>query len=333
MTPSGELLSEVLAKRVLRVGEGLSLLRDIGSFLDNKEKGELGILTPDRILRKEDGKFHVIANENLSFDYRLERILKEVDLKLLPYLPPEVLRGEPLTEAGRIYSLAVILFESLSGDSPFSGDSKEELLANILSGHRQSFTFLTLKAPLMVDATFEEALNTDPTERFQKGRDLVKAFDGVFTPKEVWQSVSLQRSSGEVGILKSDSPKVLKVQSNKSGLWQKALFITLFITLAFISGILLQSKKSGTIYVNPAELLSRTLKDGSSSSKEDIFEKLKEAYQSPNLEVRLEVIKALESLILQDSSSKLFYKFLLEISQKDPETKVRQLAESALKIR
>ena len=48
------------------------------------------------------------------------------------YIPPEVLNGGRYTEASDVYSLGVILYEMLTGNRPFSGNSFGELVEEIL---------------------------------------------------------------------------------------------------------------------------------------------------------------------------------------------------------
>ena len=50
----------------------------------------------------------------------------------LPYMPPEVLRGEPPGTHGDVWSLGVLLQELACGELPFRGDTTFELTAAIL---------------------------------------------------------------------------------------------------------------------------------------------------------------------------------------------------------
>ncbi|KAG9305873.1 hypothetical protein G9A89_016525 [Geosiphon pyriformis] len=61
---------------------------------------------------------------------------------VIPYIPPEVLRGEKFTIAGDIYSLGMLLWELATGKPPFHDRSHDHLLImDILNGQRPEITF------------------------------------------------------------------------------------------------------------------------------------------------------------------------------------------------
>ncbi|KAG9304869.1 hypothetical protein G9A89_010731 [Geosiphon pyriformis] len=56
---------------------------------------------------------------------------------VIPYIPPEVLRGEKFTSAGDIYSLSMLLWELATGKPPFHDRSHDHLLIiDILNGQK-----------------------------------------------------------------------------------------------------------------------------------------------------------------------------------------------------
>ena len=86
------------------------------------------------------------------------------------YLAPEVIRGEEPTPASDLYALGCVLFECLTGEVPFPGQSP----ATVIYGH------LELPAPRVpelpaFDAVFARALAKDPAKRYGSGAELVAA--------------------------------------------------------------------------------------------------------------------------------------------------------------
>ena len=58
---------------------------------------------------------------------------------VLPYVAPEVLRGQPYTRAADVYSIGMIMFELWNGKRPFQGkDYDASLLLQICSGNNFS---------------------------------------------------------------------------------------------------------------------------------------------------------------------------------------------------
>ncbi|KAG9300865.1 hypothetical protein G9A89_000007 [Geosiphon pyriformis] len=61
---------------------------------------------------------------------------------VIPYIPPEVLRGKKFTKRGDIYSFAMLLWELATGKPPFYDRSHDHLLIiDILNGIRPEITF------------------------------------------------------------------------------------------------------------------------------------------------------------------------------------------------
>ncbi|KAG9303192.1 hypothetical protein G9A89_003533 [Geosiphon pyriformis] len=60
---------------------------------------------------------------------------------VIPYIPPEVLRGENFTTAGDMYSFAMLLWELATGKLPFHNSSHDAILIMaILNGQRPEIT-------------------------------------------------------------------------------------------------------------------------------------------------------------------------------------------------
>ena len=52
----------------------------------------------------------------------------------VPYMAPEYLRSEPLDGRADLFSLGVVLFESLAGERPYEGDHDPAIIMRILKG-------------------------------------------------------------------------------------------------------------------------------------------------------------------------------------------------------
>lgn len=115
------------------------------------------------------------------------------------YMSPEQVRNEPLDARADVYSLGVTLYEMLSGQVPFSGDSDYQVM----------FDHVNLPPPLLrshdphippgVEAVVLKALEKDPGRRFQNVEELGAALDRVET--EWTASLQVPRTgflSGEV---------------------------------------------------------------------------------------------------------------------------------------
>ncbi|GBB99197.1 hypothetical protein RclHR1_34410002 [Rhizophagus clarus] len=82
---------------------------------------------------------------------------------VLPYVSPEILRGQNYTEAADIYSFGIIMYEVISGLPPYHDVSHDYNLAiKICKGLRPRFN---IKVPQLVVQLIKRCLDADPLNR------------------------------------------------------------------------------------------------------------------------------------------------------------------------
>ncbi|MFK7801918.1 MAG: protein kinase [Anaerolineae bacterium] len=92
------------------------------------------------------------------------------------YMAPEQAQGELLGPATDIYQMGVVLFEMLTGQKPYSGETTEQTILMHLQAPIPRPTDLNPDLPLGMDSVIELAMAKDPAERLQAASDLVDAF-------------------------------------------------------------------------------------------------------------------------------------------------------------
>jgi serine/threonine protein kinase len=94
-----------------------------------------------------------------------------------PYMSPEQLEGSKDVDLrSDLWSLAVILYECLTGTLPFKGSSFIAVGAAVLKGKYRPASELRTNLPASVDDWFAKALCLDPDGRFQSAGEMVAAF-------------------------------------------------------------------------------------------------------------------------------------------------------------
>jgi TolB-like protein/tRNA A-37 threonylcarbamoyl transferase component Bud32 len=97
----------------------------------------------------------------------------------LRYMSPEQVRGErELDHRSDIYSLGVVVYEMLTGETPFTGNSMQTLLARLLTEEPIPIRRIRPPVPEYVDRAVLRALARSPADRFPN----VETFAGVLSP-------------------------------------------------------------------------------------------------------------------------------------------------------
>jgi serine/threonine protein kinase/tetratricopeptide (TPR) repeat protein len=94
----------------------------------------------------------------------------------LPYIAPEILRGEQASTRSDIWSLGVVLFEMSIGNRPFRGNTGFELTSGIL---REPFPPLPLHLPAGLRTVIERCLEKEPGHRYQRASEVNAALGAV----------------------------------------------------------------------------------------------------------------------------------------------------------
>ena len=83
------------------------------------------------------------------------------------YWCPEQIMGRPQDARSDIFSLGVVLYEMLTGISPFAGDSLQKVCNHVLSSTPVPVSRLNPSVPTTVDELLSACLAKDPKQRFQ----------------------------------------------------------------------------------------------------------------------------------------------------------------------
>ena len=120
--PGGSLADLISGGQVLTLPDAARIGRDVASALDYlaREGFILGSLTPAKLLFDVEGNIRIadVALAGLADNYRHDFTLNQVR-----YLSPEQAQGLAATEKSDVYALALIIFESLTGEHAFPGNS------------------------------------------------------------------------------------------------------------------------------------------------------------------------------------------------------------------
>jgi serine/threonine-protein kinase len=90
------------------------------------------------------------------------------------YMSPEQLSGVKVDGRSDIFSLGVVLFEMLTGERPFQGDSVATLMYTIANQPHPSPFDLRPDLPKTLGPIIDRALAKDVTKRYQRGLEMAQ---------------------------------------------------------------------------------------------------------------------------------------------------------------
>lgn len=93
------------------------------------------------------------------------------------YMSPEQIRGEKLTGATDIFSLGVTLYQSITGELPFAGDTLPGLAYAITQTKQESPRNLNDEVPVSLVRIVNKSLQKEPSERYATAHDFAKALN------------------------------------------------------------------------------------------------------------------------------------------------------------
>jgi eukaryotic-like serine/threonine-protein kinase len=97
------------------------------------------------------------------------------------YMSPEHFTGQGLDGRSDQYSLAVVMYEALTGKLPFDGDTVQQLIYQHLEGQPPAAHEINPTLPITLMPVLSQALTKQPTARFQTTGDFARALAEAIT--------------------------------------------------------------------------------------------------------------------------------------------------------
>jgi len=186
------------------------------------ERGEpLGLVhrdvSPQNVLVGSDGIARVLDFGIAKAAGRIQ-VTRDGQIKgKLAYMPPEQLAGRDLSRGVDIYASAVVMWETLTAERLFKGDTESETLAKILRDPVPPPSSVVPSVPTGFDAPLLKALNRDVSKRHATAKELALELErccGIASPTEVGEWV--EEVVGHV--LTAREEQIAEIESNSAGM-------------------------------------------------------------------------------------------------------------------
>jgi len=232
---SGRTLDEVIPRKGLRLGETLKYAVQIADALSVAHAS--GIvhrdLKPGNIMITADGHVKVLdfglakltqSDENSEFDEtRTQRAEVRTEegtiVGSVAYMSPEQAEGRKIDARSDIFSFGAILYEMLTGQRAFQGESKMSTLAAVLKQEPKPLSQMVEGVPRELDRLVARCLNKDLSKRAQHMSDIKLALEGL-------------KEDSESGSLEAPTASSLKRPPGRA--WQAAALALAVLILAAV---------------------------------------------------------------------------------------------------
>lgn len=97
------------------------------------------------------------------------------------YMSPEQCMGQPVDPRSDLFSTAVMLYEVLTGQKTFKGETATAIMHNVVSANPEPPSKLNAELPPAVDELMKKALAKNPQQRFQSATEFKAALDLCLT--------------------------------------------------------------------------------------------------------------------------------------------------------
>ncbi len=201
---TGGSLTSLLQSGPLPVSTTIRMFDQIASALDYAHRR--GIihrdLKPQNVLLDED------QNAMLT-DFGIAKLLNSAGAGMTQtgilmgtpsYMPPEQWRADAISAQTDIYALGVMLFEMLTGQLPFTGETPFNLMYKHMNDQPPLVRSIKLEIPPAVDRVIDKALAKDPMQRYGSATLMASALRDALTERSTPPSLSLPTTPQTVTI-------------------------------------------------------------------------------------------------------------------------------------
>ncbi len=158
------------------------------------------------------------------------------------YMAPEQIRGKPpVDKKTDLYALGCVLFEMISGETPFTSENQGEMLMQHLQEEPPRITSLVPDCPMFLEELIFKLLEKDPADRVYDALALQTELEEVRTKVTEQRSIAAQTLSDGTTIGRAQSADELKSiltkkkkkkKKDNSPIYERVWFLGLGLLLA-----------------------------------------------------------------------------------------------------
>ena len=132
-------------------------------------------IKPANIMYEPDGDVPKVTDFGIARITDSSKTKTGMVLGTPSYMSPEQLAGKKIDGRSDLFSLGVTLYQMLTGQLPFTGESMTQLMFAIANTPHAPARSINAALPPWVDAIIDKALHKDADKRYQTGAELAEA--------------------------------------------------------------------------------------------------------------------------------------------------------------
>jgi serine/threonine protein kinase/Tfp pilus assembly protein PilF len=191
----GETLDKKIKEKPLPIEEASDIAIQIAQGLAKAHEKEIihRDIKPANIMMTTDGVVKILDFGLAKLSKQTKLTKESTTLGTVSYMSPEQAKGEGVDYRTDIWSLGVILYETLTGQLPFKGEYESAVIYSILNDSQEPVTGLRTGVPMELERIINKCLQKSPADRYQHVDELIVDFKGLTSestgirPKEVKQ--------------------------------------------------------------------------------------------------------------------------------------------------
>jgi serine/threonine protein kinase/Flp pilus assembly protein TadD len=185
----GESLRQRMSRARLEISESLDICIQVASALAAAHAA--GIvhrdIKPENIMLRRDGYVKVLdfglaklTEEHKSgadADASTQKLFKTnpgVMMGTVAYMSPEQTRGHEVDARTDVWSLGVVIYEMLTGSTPFAGETTSDMIAAIIHKDPPPVALFAANCPTALERIMKKALQKELSQRYQSVKEMAQ---------------------------------------------------------------------------------------------------------------------------------------------------------------
>src|SRR2546423_1217910 len=208
---SGRMNPHAALEIAVQVASALAAAHDAG-VVHRDIKPENIMLRPDGYAKVLDFGIAKLTERPALDDHRVEttallQTRPGLVLGTAHYMSPEQVRGQKVDARSDIWSLGVVLYEMVTGNPPFRGETPSDCIAAILTAEPAPLSSISPDVPAKLESILQKALRKNTGERYQTIKEMLAELRTLKAKVEAKSSPSHTKSHGYSNTSEIKRPK------------------------------------------------------------------------------------------------------------------------------